>query len=387
MQRIDDASAAASIPTPEAAGTPGFWTEGNPGGGVPATLVRASFLNMIQEEMVGVVTASGQAPSKLNYTQLLNALKACFAPVVGTMRNGKMSVTAASASATFTADEVVLETALGGLPFKLPNFSKSINLGTTGAGGMDTGSAPASGFVALYAIYNPQAAVFTGSISATTLTVTAVTSGTLAVGQYVQGAAPGTTITALGTGSGGTGTYTVSASQTYASGALSTGSAALLATNSTTLQPNVYGGANMPTGYTASALVSVWPTNGSSQFKIGIQLDRRLSFPNVGVLSSGTPQASFTTLSISGAVPINARSVSGTIGTTVLTGNGVVNIYVASNSSGIFQCNDVGYCVAGASTGCNFDSMPLTTAQQLAYIAGTSATTQTFTIGIISYDI
>jgi hypothetical protein len=65
---------------------------------------------------------------------------------------------------------------------------------------------------------NP-AAVVTGSISANTLTVTAVTSGTLAVGQVITGAGItlGTTITGLGTGSGGAGTYTVSTSQTAAS--------------------------------------------------------------------------------------------------------------------------------------------------------------------------
>jgi hypothetical protein len=62
-------------------------------------------------------------------------------------------------------------------------------------------------------------AVVTGSISTTTLTVTAVTSGTLYVGQTVQGTGVtvGTIITALGTGTGSTGTYTVSASQTVAS--------------------------------------------------------------------------------------------------------------------------------------------------------------------------
>ena len=62
-------------------------------------------------------------------------------------------------------------------------------------------------------------AVVTGSISGTTLTVSAVTSGTLYVGQTVQGTsiAANTMITALGTGTGGTGTYTVSSSQTVAS--------------------------------------------------------------------------------------------------------------------------------------------------------------------------
>ena len=61
--------------------------------------------------------------------------------------------------------------------------------------------------------------VVTGSISTTTLTVTAVTSGILNVGSQITGTgvAAGTYITALGTGLGGTGTYTVSVSQTVAS--------------------------------------------------------------------------------------------------------------------------------------------------------------------------
>lgn len=67
-------------------------------------------------------------------------------------------------------------------------------------------------------------AVVTGTISGTTLTVTAVTSGSLAVGRLIKGTgiAEGTLITALGTGTGGTGTYTVAVrgqatSQTVAS--------------------------------------------------------------------------------------------------------------------------------------------------------------------------
>jgi hypothetical protein len=64
-------------------------------------------------------------------------------------------------------------------------------------------------------------AEFTGSISGTTLTVTAVASGTIKVGQWISGsgitASPQTTITALGTGTGGTGTYTVNQSQTVSS--------------------------------------------------------------------------------------------------------------------------------------------------------------------------
>lgn len=68
-------------------------------------------------------------------------------------------------------------------------------------------------------IFRRVEASVTGSISGTTLTVTAVGSGILEVGQLLTGTGvtAGTTITALGTGTGGTGTYTVSASQTVAS--------------------------------------------------------------------------------------------------------------------------------------------------------------------------
>ncbi len=68
-------------------------------------------------------------------------------------------------------------------------------------------------------------ALVTGSLSTTTLTVTAVASGTLFVGQTISGTGvtAGTRITALGTGTGGVGTYTVSASQTVASTAITAG--------------------------------------------------------------------------------------------------------------------------------------------------------------------
>ena len=66
---------------------------------------------------------------------------------------------------------------------------------------------------------------FTAAIAGTTLTVSAVADGALAVGQVVvaAGVTAGTKIVALGTGTGGTGTYTVDTSQTVASRAMSAG--------------------------------------------------------------------------------------------------------------------------------------------------------------------
>ena len=68
-------------------------------------------------------------------------------------------------------------------------------------------------------ISTPSSAVFTGSTSGTTLTVTAITNGTIAAGQslFGVGVTSETVITALGTGTGGIGTYTINLSQTVTS--------------------------------------------------------------------------------------------------------------------------------------------------------------------------
>lgn len=78
MFRIDDPTAATSLPAPEAAGTEGYFTEGNPTAGTPATNVRGSWLNMIQEELRAVVVAGGLTPSKTTYTQLRDAIQALY---------------------------------------------------------------------------------------------------------------------------------------------------------------------------------------------------------------------------------------------------------------------------------------------------------------------
>ena len=72
MQRIDTADAAAALPTPGAAGTPGYFTGGDPATNTPATTIAADFLNMIQEELVSIATADGGAAlDKTNHGQVL----------------------------------------------------------------------------------------------------------------------------------------------------------------------------------------------------------------------------------------------------------------------------------------------------------------------------
>lgn len=78
--------------------------------------------------------------------------------VVGQMRN-LVGTTPSSTTLKYTADEVVAEDVLGGTPSKV-SFPSSgsgltLNAGTTGAGGMDTGSQPTSGFLAVYLVTKP----------------------------------------------------------------------------------------------------------------------------------------------------------------------------------------------------------------------------------------
>ena len=74
-------------------------------------------------------------------------------------------------------------------------------------------------------------AAFTGTISGTTLTVSAITAGALTVGMIIDGPANGDVlpfmVTAMGTGTGGTGTYTINRSQTIGSATAMTGAQAL----------------------------------------------------------------------------------------------------------------------------------------------------------------
>ncbi|HEN3657818.1 TPA: hypothetical protein U5E24_001562 [Yersinia enterocolitica] len=233
--------------------------------------------------------------------------------VIGTSRNAKMSVTVASATATFTADELIVQTALGGRQYKLSSFSKTINLATTGAGGMDTGTVPAAGFVALYAIYNPT-----------------------------------TQVSAL-------------------------------------LAPEVYGGANMPAGYTASALVSVWRIT-SSTFVIGYQVDRRIVMTNVTAVSGSTQQASLTAISLNLIAPINAKTVSGTKGVvSTSAGTNILN-HVASTSSGLFQILMSGGTIAAniGITG-SFADLPVIIPQTVYYTATVGTGTISMNVDINGY--
>jgi hypothetical protein len=96
---------------------------------------------------------------------------------------------------------------------------------------------------------------FTGSQSGTTLTITAVTTGQISIGQILTGAgvASNTTVTGFKTGSGGVGTYTVNTSNTVVSTTLTAGNKVIQAGFNISSYPGLT--SNMPVS-TASAILA-----------------------------------------------------------------------------------------------------------------------------------
>jgi hypothetical protein len=75
--------------------------------------------------------------------------------IVGNSRGLAGSGASGGKTASWTAQELIAETTLGGVPYKGSSLSLSFNGAGTGAGGMDTGSMPISADLSIYAIYNP----------------------------------------------------------------------------------------------------------------------------------------------------------------------------------------------------------------------------------------
>nr|WP_024674765.1 pyocin knob domain-containing protein [Pseudomonas syringae] len=226
--------------------------------------------------------------------------------VVGSARNLIMSVVSASASATITADELVVETSLGGMGYRLGGFNKTINLTAVGIGGMDTGAAPANGFVAIYAIYNPI-----------------------------------------------------------------TGVSALLGTDATsTAAGEVYTGGNMPAGFTASALVSIWRTK-NSLFLIGFMEGREVSFNYEKVAATTVPIAA-KSLSLASVIPLSAKAVTGWLAIAgVNTANAAITVTSSASGIGFQQVagNSMSETIQNIATG-SFSNLKVITAQTIFWSTG-----------------
>lgn len=163
-------------------------------------------------------------------------------------------------------------------------------------------------------------AVFTASASTTTLTVTAVASGEITVGQQITGAniTPGTFITALGTGLGGTGTYTINVSQTAAS--------------ATVTAANVPQAAFSVTGSITGTTLTVTAV-GSGRLNVGDIIT------GTGVAANTVITAYGTGVGGTGDYTVNNTQ---TVGSGTLTGNAhaivpnaVVSRYTANSTGGV----------------------------------------------------
>jgi hypothetical protein len=180
-------------------------------------------------------------------------------------------------------------------PPAIGNTTAAAGTFTTLASNAPSTSASATPAFAVTQTWNAAQAVFTGSTSGTTLTVTAMTSGTIEVGMELVSGGEVRTITALGTGTGGTGTYTINANSFLGSRTWTTTRVMTCATVNVT--------------NTASASISRLidlQVGGTSQFFItrtgqlnlaaGSVTDPTIKFPssNLGIYSNGADDLSFT---------------------------------------------------------------------------------------------
>lgn len=118
MYRIDNTSAVPTLPVPGLPGTPGFFTDGNPAAALEATIVDAWWANIIQEEILTVVTRAGLTPRKDDNTQLWQALNALFAaggnflPLAGGVMTGFITLHAPPAQPMHAANRQYVDDAV-----------------------------------------------------------------------------------------------------------------------------------------------------------------------------------------------------------------------------------------------------------------------------------
>ena len=146
------------------------------------------------------------------------------APIAGASFRAKLYANAASTTGTFTADQLSVGSHSGQSSIMLSSVTANIDITTVGAGGMNVGSAPISGFLAMYVIHNP----------------TTATSALMAV--------DATSIVA----------------------------------------GNTFSFTGLPSGFTHSALIAVVPTNSSRQFKRCLVFGRHVYIDETSALSNGT---------------------------------------------------------------------------------------------------
>lgn len=180
-------------------------------------------------------------------------------------------------------------------------FSETVGLAT---GTFMTYTSGASTMTPSIATVAAAGAVFTASSSGTTLTVTAVSSGTIAVGDYVcRGNLSYAYIASFGTGTGGAGTYNLSTSVTLGSATTYTGrSISIQSANAsgvtTPSVPQVYG----------ARILGIWGSSGTGDSSSGASISNYYS-----VYLQGNHQSGFIK-----AIKIGSTQLVGTMGSPVV---------------------------------------------------------------------
>ena len=204
----------------------------------------------------------------------------------------------------------------------------------------------------------------TGSISGTTLTITALGSGQLAVGSIISGTGvtASTTITALGTGTGGVGTYTVGTTQTAASTTISSSTATWTApTGVTKVRATVVAGGGGGFYYSVCTTLGM---GGQGGVAIGyytvvpgtayaITIGAGAAYPSSGGTSSFAAFCSATggtSASNTGAAGSAGVGTGGTMFNTVSTGDNV-----RRGPSGYIFLSNMGFGRVGTTAVTNFN--------------------------------
>ena len=177
------------------------------------------------------------------------------------------------------------------------------------------------------------ASSFTATFSGTTMSVSAVSAGTLRAGQAIVGAAAGTTITGYGTGSGGTGTYVVSVSQTNAT--------ATSCTSSTTGTTAINGQSAVVTGSISTTTLTVTSVT-SGTLAVGQQLSGTgvTAGTTIVALISGTGGAG--TYVVDASQTVSLTTITAAQATRTLYPNGLVTLFKAGASAWLMTGAGVG---------------------------------------------
>jgi hypothetical protein len=292
------------------------------------------FLQIYKDTPAGAVVLSGSEiiPNTLltlTYDSALNAGGGGFhleaaaqgstGPVVGSYRNLIGSAPGAATTASWTVTELIAETVVGGAAVKGASLALSFNGSTVGAGGMDTGTIPATANLAIYAIYNPTTNVWN------------------TLGQATGAVVP----------------------------------------------TSVYTGAHMPAGYVHSALIWTGVSNGSSNLRKFYQVGQEIYIGQTSIVNATAATANtYVAVSVSTVVPYGALFVGGSAGSTSTSAASQTTV-AADTSGNFSQPIVVGnstVALDGFGSSGSFSLLPLTTPQQFAWKSGTNTVNTTITV-------